>query len=165
MWYHCHLWWTPVLVNTLRYLDSFCSGDILIFCVFVVEIIQYQQVVVIGGLVWNYTIFIFIQKLWIRFPFSCWMATVVLSNLCAKVWLGSFFGSGRISWISWISILSMFAFFTSPVNLLCQIPSSLQTKSKSLWIKKRKTFRGYKLNQLNTLIGTPYSILWVESWD
>ena len=110
-------------------------------------------------------IFLLIQKMWIRFPFSCWMATVVLSNLCAKVWLGSFFGSGRISWISWISILSMFAFFTSPVNLLCQIPSSLQTKSKSLWIKKRKTFWGYKLNQLNTLIGIPYSIIWVESWD
>ena len=40
------MWWTPVLVNTLRYLDSFCSGDILIFCVFAVEIIQHGQVVV-----------------------------------------------------------------------------------------------------------------------
>ena len=37
--------------DTLRYFDSFCSGDVLIFGVFVVEINQYQQMVVIGDLV------------------------------------------------------------------------------------------------------------------
>ena len=80
--------------------------------------------------VWLYTIFVwnyidslnFYSESWFKFPFSCWMAAIVLSNFCAKVWLGSFFGSGRISGISWISILSMFALFTTSCQPLCRHP-------------------------------------------
>ena len=80
----------------------------------------------------------FYSESWFKFSFSCWMAAIVLSNFCAKVWLGGFLAPagfpGFLGFLFFQCFLDFFQclpFLPQPVKPLCRHPLTLQTRRKS----------------------------------